>query len=70
MLEKNKYLVAIDLDGTLLKDDKSISKESINYLHQFEKEGNIIVITSGRAPRSVIKYRNILGISPTISCIP
>lgn len=67
MLEKNKYLVAIDLDGTLLKDDKTISKESINYLHQFEKEGNIIVITSGRAPRSVIKYRNILGISGPFS---
>lgn len=62
MLEKNKYLVAIDLDGTLLKDDKTISKESINYLHKFEKEGNVVVITSGRAPRSVIKYRNILGV--------
>ena len=67
MLEKNKYLVAIDLDGTLLKDDKTISKESINYLHQFEKEGNIVVITSGRAPRSVIKYRNILKVSGPFS---
>ena len=32
----NKFLVAIDLDGTLLKDDKTISTESIKFLKEFE----------------------------------
>ncbi|HBS10636.1 MAG TPA: Cof-type HAD-IIB family hydrolase, partial [Firmicutes bacterium] len=49
MMSKEKYLVAIDLDGTLLRDDKTISSTTKNYLRKFENEGNIVVITSGRA---------------------
>ena len=52
----NKYLIALDLDGTLLKDDKTISKATKDYLRKLEKDGNLIVITSGRALRSVLEY--------------
>ena len=67
-MSKEKYLVAIDLDGTLLRDDKTISSTTKNYLRKFENEGNIVVITSGRAPRSVISYQNFLGIEGPYSC--
>lgn len=64
----NKFLVAIDLDGTLLKDDKTISPKSIKFLKDFEKKGNYVVIASGRAPRSILKYQQLLDLnSPFIA---
>ena len=59
----NKYLIALDLDGTLLKDDKTISEATKEYLRRLEKDGNLIVITSGRALRSVLEYYKDIGLS-------
>lgn len=56
--KKEKYLIAIDLDGTLLNDDKTISPFTIKVLNSLEKEGNFIVLCSGRASRSVQYYHN------------
>ena len=65
----NKYLIALDLDGTLLKDDKTISLATKEYLRELEKEGHLIVITSGRALRSVLSYYNDISLttSPVIA---
>ena len=65
----NKYLIALDLDGTLLKDDKTISKATKDYLRKLEEDGNLIVITSGRALRSVLEYYKDIGLtsSPVIA---
>lgn len=41
-------LVATDLDGTFLKNDKSISKENIDTLHLLGKKGILRVIATGR----------------------
>ena len=32
-MNKDKYLIAIDLDGTLLTDDKKITPKTRNYLN-------------------------------------
>ena len=45
-------LIAIDLDGTLLNDDKKISVETKNYLMSLKKMGYIIVIATGRNLKS------------------
>ncbi|WP_408008142.1 Cof-type HAD-IIB family hydrolase [Pseudalkalibacillus sp. A8] len=42
-------LIAIDLDGTLLSKDGSISQENKNAIHEVQKKGDIIVISSGRS---------------------
>ncbi|MCS0789849.1 Cof-type HAD-IIB family hydrolase [Cytobacillus firmus] len=42
-------LVAIDLDGTLLSDDCSISQGNREAIYEAQKQGNIIVISSGRS---------------------
>ena len=63
MFMNKKYLIALDLDGTLLKDDKTISIKTKEYLKELEKEGHLIVITSGRALRSVLEYYNDIGLS-------
>ena len=41
-------LIAIDLDGTLLHEDKSLSKGNIEALHQAHEAGYDIVICTGR----------------------
>jgi len=41
-------LVATDLDGTFLKNDKSISKENIDTLHLLGEKGILRVIATGR----------------------
>lgn len=41
-------LVATDLDGTFLRNDKSISKENIDALHSLGEKGILRVIATGR----------------------
>jgi len=48
----NKYLIALDLDGTLLYDFDSLSKELADFMIQLQKMGHKIVIATGRPYRS------------------
>ena len=64
----NKKLIALDLDGTLLESDQTISFKTKKYLKELEDRGNLIVLCSGSAKRSVIYYYNDIGLrtSPII----
>jgi Cof subfamily protein (haloacid dehalogenase superfamily) len=42
-------LIAVDLDGTLLSEDCSISQVNTEAIHEVQKQGNMIVISSGRS---------------------
>lgn len=44
----NKYFIALDLDGTLLRSDKTISDKTKQYLKNLSSKGNFISIASGR----------------------
>ncbi|SJZ48043.1 hypothetical protein SAMN02745116_00460 [Pilibacter termitis] len=46
-------LIAIDLDGTLLKNDKTISKENKKVLRLAKEKGVKIVITTGRPLKAI-----------------
>lgn len=65
---QNKYLIAVDLDGTLLSSDKTISKLNKEILKKLENDGHYIVLCSGRAFRSVSKFQDEIGLkkSPMI----
>lgn len=70
MLEnKYKYLIAIDLDGTLLPHNKIITETSKNYLKYLESKGFLIVIASGRGYTNCLEYYNFIGLknSPIIA---
>lgn len=41
-------MLAIDLDGTLLRNDKTISNKTVETLQKAEKQGIKIVLASGR----------------------
>ncbi len=44
----NYRLIATDLDGTLLRDDGSISKENLDAIEKLSREGVNIVLSTGR----------------------
>ena len=63
-----KYLVACDLDNTLLTDKKKISKKSIKFIRKYVEKGNCFAICTGRPISSAISFYESLGINvPIIS---
>ncbi|ASS90510.1 MULTISPECIES: Cof-type HAD-IIB family hydrolase [Aeribacillus] len=61
-----KHLIALDLDGTLLKDDKTISPFTKNVLQKAQEEGHIICISTGRPFRSSKMYYEELNLKTPI----
>ena len=64
----NKYLIALDMDGTLLNSSQKIERKTSSYLHSLALQGHIIVIASGRPFRSIEPYYNELGLSSPCIC--
>ncbi len=61
-----KYLIALDLDGTLLSDWQSISETTKNYLIGLSKQGHKVVIATGRPFRSSEKFYDELELDTPI----
>lgn len=64
----NKYLISIDLDGTLLNDQKKISKKNLEYLQQLDRRGHLVVIATGRPLSWVKEYYQELNLNSPIVC--
>ena len=58
-----KHLIAIDLDGTLLKDWETVSNETIEYLKEVQNMGHKIVLATGRPFRSSEEFYDKLGLN-------
>lgn len=58
-----KYLIALDLDGTLLTDWQTISEETITYLKNLKEQGHSIVLATGRPFRSSEKFYDLLELT-------
>lgn len=61
-----RFLIALDLDGTLLKDDKTISERTKKVLDQVQKEGHIVMISTGRPYRASELYYKQLNLTTPI----
>ncbi len=58
-----KYpLLATDLDGTLLNDQKEIDLETIEAIHEYRQRGGKVVICSGRSPLSTKWIARTIGL--------
>jgi len=55
-------LVAIDVDGTLLRSDKSLTRVSAEAIAEATEAGVHVVIASARPPRSVREIYHALGL--------
>ncbi len=59
-------LVAIDLDGTLLRDDKTIAPETLEALNGLTRRGLPIIIASARPPRSIKPFHEQLNLTTPV----
>lgn len=67
-MEFKPYLIAFDMDGTLLNKKKTISFKTKNYLKKLVKQGHKIVLASGRPSRSMLAYYKELGLDTPLVC--
>lgn len=57
-----QHLIALDLDGTLLTDEKKISQKTKEIVQKAMDQGHIVVIATGRPHRASIDYYHELGL--------
>ncbi|WP_342430235.1 Cof-type HAD-IIB family hydrolase [Neobacillus sp. FSL H8-0543] len=62
----DKHLIALDLDGTLLKDDKTISLKTKEILRKARNAGHVVMIATGRPYRSSELYYRELELDTPI----
>ncbi|MCY6958914.1 sugar-phosphatase [Clostridium brassicae] len=49
-------LIALDMDGTLLRNDKTISEENLNAIKKAKDKGVKVVLSTGRPKKGIEKY--------------
>lgn len=78
-----KFLIVLDLDGTLMSDLTTYDEETFNYLRKLNEVGHIIMLATGRPLRSsyfvyqalnlktpIINYNGALVTNPTDKSFP
>lgn len=58
-----------DLDGTLLRNDGTISRENIEAIEYFKKNGGIFTFVTGRMPFFVSDFCNVIRPNASFGCI-
>ena len=61
-------LIAIDLDGTLLRNDKTVSEHTLQTLIECEEKDNIIIYATARPPRDIVRYIPSILMNKPIIC--
>lgn len=60
----NKYrLIALDMDGTLLNDDKEVSHENKKWFQKLESQGMPVVLATGRGYQRVVDIQKELNVN-------
>ena len=62
-------LICTDLDGTLLRADKTISEENIGAIEYFKSEGGLFTFITGRMPMYVPYIYNTIDPNAPFGCI-
>lgn len=62
-MKQKQHLIALDLDGTLLTDNKKISLYTKQVIQQTISDGHIVVIATGRPHRGSLQYYHELGLT-------
>lgn len=60
-------IIFFDIDGTLVNNDKILSKNTIKAVHQLKQNGLDVVLATGRAPHHIISFSEQLGIRSYVS---
>ena len=67
-MSNEKYLIALDMDGTLLNSKKKISFLTRHYLKKLARNGHKIILASGRPSRSLKPYHKLLKLDTPMIC--
>lgn len=68
-MKENVKVICCDIDGTLLRDDKSLSEENIYWIKKAVKEKNVsFTLVSGRMYNGVKPFYEPLGVTGPVSC--
>ncbi len=62
-------LICTDLDGTLLRADKTISEENVKAIEYFKSEGGFFTFITGRMPMYVPYIYNTINPNAPFGCI-
>lgn len=62
----SKYLIALDLDGTLLTDEKNISQRTLNAIDNVKEAGHEVIIATGRPYRASKMYYDQMKLTTPI----
>lgn len=60
------FIIAVDLDGTLLRSDETLSPFTINTLRTLQQLGHHIIITTGRHARISLQFYHEIGLNSPI----
>lgn len=63
MKSMSKKIIAIDLDGTLLHHDDTISDYTVDIIKKIQELGHLVIISTGRPYRMAYKHYRRLGLS-------
>ena len=62
-------VICCDIDGTLVRDDKSLSEENIRWIHKAVTEKGVhFTLVSGRPVNGVLPFYRRMGITGPVSC--
>ena len=62
-------LFCTDLDGTLYRDDKTVSDENLAAIEYFKSEGGLFTFVTGRVPQTVEKICTQLKPNAPLGCV-
>lgn len=60
------HLIVLDLDGTLLTDDKRITEKTAQTIQKVKEEGHAVMFATGRPYRATELYYKQLGLSTPV----
>lgn len=61
-------LIASDMDGTLLRRDETVSRQTVAELERWRSDGVPIVLATGRPPRWMHRIREVLRHGTAVCC--
>lgn len=64
----DRFLIALDLDGTLLTDEKEITNTTKDYFTELRQLGHKIVLVTGRPFRGCVNYYEELNLDTPLIC--
>lgn len=67
-MSEPRFLLAVDMDGTLLRDDKTIAPEDLEAIRAAPAHGILVTIATGRLTTGALPVARQLGLSTPLIC--